>query len=190
MDINKRLKQKHKKIARQKRIENIIYKALKPLIILSEHIEDKKYKKIETIREAGRNMSMDEAADIAIEIIIDKLIKWEEEIDFVVANYAYEDYSCFTAFQWLLRYLPRDERDNKYKMLKSYIYKNKTFDESAIDIIRDFTETIYKKIKNVDGLKVGWVIDKEKYGYFKSRSYEKTLVIGLEGDVVNVNRIN
>lgn len=180
MDINKRLKQKHKKITRQKRIENIIYKVLKPLIILSEHIEDKKHKKFEAIREAGRNMTMGEAADIAIEIIIDKLIKWEEDIELVVANYAYEDYSCFTAFQWLLKYLPRDERDKKYKMLKYYIYKNETFDESAIDRIREFTETIYKKIKSVDGLKVEWVVNKDKYGYFKSRNYEKTLVIELK----------
>ena len=121
MDLNKRLKQKHKKIARKKRIENIIYKVLKPLTILSEHIEDKKHKKFEAIREAGRNMTMGEAADIAIEIIIDKLIKWEEDIELAVANYAYEDYSCFTAFQWLLKYLPRDERDKKYKMLMEKI---------------------------------------------------------------------
>lgn len=78
MDINKKLKQKHKKEIRNKRIENIIYKALTPLIKLSNYIEDKKYKRIEKVREVGRNMTINEATDIAMELIIDKLVKWEK----------------------------------------------------------------------------------------------------------------
>lgn len=180
MDLNKRLKQKHKKIARKKRIENIIYKVLKPLTILSEHIEDKKHKKFEAIREAGRNMTMGEAADIAIEIIIDKLIKWEEDIELIVAKYGDCDYDTFTALRWLLNNISTNNKNKEYEMLQYYLYKHERYNDAMLDFNRQFTEIIYKKIKNYKDIRTEWVIDKEKYGYFKSRSYEKTLVIGLK----------
>lgn len=179
MDINKKLKQKHKRAIRNKRIESIIYKTLTPLIKLSNYIEDKKYKKIEKVREVGRSMTIDEATDIAMELIIDKLIKWEKNIELIVANYSNTDYFCFTTFQWILRYIPVDGK--RYTMLKAYIYKYQSYGKNAIEINREFTEVIYEKIKNIPNISVEWVVDKEKYGYWKSENYEKTLIIGLKG---------
>lgn len=179
MDINKKLKQKHKKAIRNKRIENMIYKTLTPLIKLSDYIEDTKYKRIEKVRDAGRNMTIDEATDIAIELIIDKLVKWEENVELIVAKYSDTDCFYFTTFQWILRYLPIDGK--RYEMLKAYIYKYQSYGEDAIDTNRGFTEAIYNKIKDIPNISAEWVVDKEKYGYWKSKNYEKTLVIGLKG---------
>lgn len=187
MDINKKLKQKHKKEIRNKRIESIIYKALTPLIELSDYIEDKKYKRIEKVRDAGRNMTIDEATDIAIELIIDKLVKWEENIELIVADYSDTECFCFTTFKWILRYLPVDGK--RYEMLKSYIYNCQSYGENAIEMNREFTEAIYEKIKDIPNISAEWVVDKEKYGYWKSKNYEKTLVIGLKG-VNNDKEIN
>lgn len=179
MDINKKLKQKHKKAIRNKRIENMIYKTLTPLIKLSDYIEDKKYKRIEKVRDAGRNMTIDEATDIAIELIIDKLVKWEENIELIVADYSDTECFCFTTFKWILRYLPVDGK--RYEMLKSYIYNCQSYGENAIEMNREFTEAVYEKIKDIPNISAEWVVDKEKYGYWKSKNYEKTLVIGLKG---------
>jgi hypothetical protein len=179
LDINKKLKQKHKKAIRNKRIENIIYKALTPLIKLSDYIEDKKYKRIEKVRDAGRNMTIDKATDIAIELIIDKLVKWEKNIELIVADYSDTEYFYFTTFKWILRYIPSNGK--RYEMLKCYIYKNERYSENAIDINREFTEAVYEKIKDIPNISAEWVVDKEEYGYWKSKNYEKTLVIGLKG---------
>lgn len=183
MDINKKLKQKHKRKARNKKIEEVVYKILTPIRKVVEYIDEKKYKKKKAIREAGRNMSMDEAVDISIELILEKLIKWEDNIELTVAEWCDVDYFTTTAFKWLLKNLPDDyDKNKKYKMLKSYIYKNEKYGEGALEINREFTEAIYNKIKDYKDLKVEWIVDKEKYGYFKSRNYEKTLVIGLKED--------
>lgn len=184
MDINKKLKQKHKKKARNKKVQQVVYKILTPMRKVAEYIYDKEQKKKEAIREAGRNMSMDEAVDISIELILEKLIKWEDNIELTVAEWCDVDYSTTTAFKWLLRNLPNNcDKNKKYKMLRSYIYKNEKYGEGALEINREFTEAIYNKIKDYKDLKVEWIVDKEKYGYFRSRNYKKTLVIGLKEDI-------
>lgn len=177
MDINKKLKQKHKKAIRNKRIENIIYKALTPLIKLSDYIQDKKHERWKRIDEAGRNMTIDEATDIAIEVIIDKLIKWERSIELIVASHSDTGWFHFTSFQWLLRHSPSDGK--KYKMLKAYIYKNEKYGEEAIKINREFTEAIYEKIKDIPNIRAEWIVNRDKYMY-ATKNYEKTLVISLE----------
>lgn len=183
MDINKKLKQKCKKKARNKKIEQAIYKILTPMRKVAEYIYDKEQKKKEAIREAGRNMTIDEAVDISVELILEKLIKWEDNIELTVAEWCDVDYSTTTAFKWLLRNLPNNcDKNKKYQMLKSYIYRNEQYGEGALEVNREFVEAIYNKIKDYKDLKVEWIVDKEKYGYFKSRNYEKTLVIGLKED--------
>lgn len=183
MDINKKLKQKHKKKARNKKIEQVVYKILTPIRRIAEYIDEKEHKKKEAIREAGRNMTVDEAVNISIELILEKLIKWEDDIDLTVAEWCDIDYGATTSFKWLLRNLPDDyDKNKKYKMLRSYIYKNEKYGEGALEVNREFTKAIYNKIKDYKDLKVEWIVDKEKYGYFKSRNYEKTLVIGLKED--------
>lgn len=183
MDINKKLKQKHKKKARNKKLEQVVYKILTPIRKVAEYIDEKEYKKKEGIREAGRNMTIDEAVDISIELILEKLIKWEDDIELTVAEWCDVDYFTTTTFKWLLRNLPDDyDKNKKYKMLRSYIYKNEKYGQEALEINREFAEAIYNKIKDYKDLKVEWIVDKEKYGYFRSRNYEKTLVIGLKED--------
>ena len=183
MDINKKLKQKHKKKVRNKKVEEVVYKILTPIRKVAEYIDEKEHKKKEAIREAGRNMTVDEAVNISIELILEKLIKWEDDIDLTVAEWCDIDYGTTTAFKWLLKFLPDDyDKNKKYKMLRSYIYKNEKYGEGALEINREFTEAIYNKIRDYKDLNVEWVVDKEKYGYFKSRNYEKTLVIGLKED--------
>lgn len=180
MDINKKIKQKHKKRARSEKVEQFVYKILTPIIRFTEYIDEKEYKKKEAIREAGRNMSMDEAVDISIDLIIEKLIKCEEDINLVVAEFG--DYECeiYTSFRFIKRCIPFNNKNKKYMKLEYYICKNEKYGEGAIEINREFTEAIYNKIKNCKDLKVEWVVDKDKYGYFRSRKYEKTLVIGLK----------
>ena len=183
MDINKKLKQKHKKKARNKKIEQVVYKILTPIRRIAEYIDEKEHKKKEAIREAGRNMTVDEAVNISIELILEKLIKWEDDIDLTVAEWCDIDYGATTAFKWLLRNLPDDyDKNKKYKMLRSYIYKNEKYGEGALEINREFTKAIYNKIRDYKDLKIEWVVDKEKYGCFRSRNYEKTLIIGLKED--------
>ena len=183
MDINKKLKQKHKKKARNRKIKQVIYKVLTPMRKVAEYIYEKEQKKKEVIREAGRNMIIDEAVDISIELILEKLIKWEDDIELTVAEWCDVGYFTTTTFKWLLKNLPDDyDKNKRYKMLRSYIYKNEKYGEGALEINREFTEAIYKKIKDYKDLKVEWVVDKEKYGYFRSGNYEKTLVIGLKED--------
>lgn len=183
MDINKKLKQKHKRKARNKKVEQVIYKTLTPIRKVIEYIDEKEYKKQENIREAGRNMTIDKAVDISIELILEKLIKWEDDIKLTIAEWCDVNYYTTTSFKWLLKNLPDySDRNKKYKMLRSYIHVNELYGEGALEVNREFTEAIYNKIKDYKDLKVEWVVDKDKYGYFRSRNYEKTLVIGLKED--------
>lgn len=155
MDINKKLKQKHKKKARNKKIEEIVYKILTPIRKVVEYIDEKEYKKKETIRKEGRNMTIDKAVDISIELILEKLIKWEENIELTVAEWCDVDYFTTTAFKWILRNLSNDyDKNKKYEMLRSYIHKNERYGEGALEINRGFTEAIYNKIKDYKDLKV------------------------------------
>lgn len=181
MDINKKLRQKHKKLARNKRIENIIYKFLTPLIKLDEFIYKKKENKRRQLGELGRNMTIYEARDIAVNLIVERLIKHERNIALIVAEYADYEYDCFTTIRWILDQIRFNNKNKKYEMLKSYIYKNESYGEKAIEFNRKFTEAIYEKIKDIPNIKAEWVIDKEQYGYWKSKNYEKTLIVGLEG---------
>lgn len=183
MDINKKLKQKHKRKARNKKVEQVIYKILTPIKITYDYIEDNKRKREEKVREAGRNMTIDEAVDISIELILEKLIKWEYDIELTVAEWCDVDYGTTTSFKWLLKNLPDyNNKNKKYKMLRSYIHVNERYGEGALEVNREFTEAIYNNIKEYKDLKVEWVVDKDKYGYFRSRNYEKTLIIGLKED--------
>ena len=181
MDITKKLKQKHKKLARNKRIKNILYKSLTPLIKLDEFIYKKKENKRRQLGELGRNMTIYEARDIAVNLIVERLIKHERNIALIVAEYADYEYDCFTTIRWILDQIRFNNKNKKYEMLKSYIYKNESYGEKSIEFNRKFTEAIYEKIKDIPNIKAEWVIDKEQYGYWKSRNYEKTLIVGLEG---------
>ena len=188
MDITKKLKQKHNKLARNKRIKNILYKSLTPLIKLDEFIYKKKENKRRQLGELGRNMTIDEARDIAVNLIAERLIKHERNIELTVAEYSDYEYGCFTTARWILEQIRFNNKNKKYEMLKSYIHKNVSYGEKVIEFNRKFTEIIYEKIKDIPNIKVEWVEDKEKYGYWKSKNYEKTLIISLEG--VNSEKSN
>lgn len=180
MDINKKLKQKHKRRDIEKKAKTIIRKLLTPIIELDAYISKKEDNKRELLRELGRNMNMDEAVKISIKLIVDNLIKREKDIYLVVAEYADSDYDVYTASKWLLKNISINNRNKEYEKLRYYLYKHEAYNKEALDFNRGFTQAIYDKTVCYKGLKVEWVIDKEKYGYFKSRNYEKTLVIGLE----------
>lgn len=183
MDINKKLKQKHKKSYRNKKVEQVIYKTLTPIRKVIEYIDEKEHKKQEAIREVGRSMTIDEAVDISIGLILEKLIKWEDDIELTIAEWCDVDYDTTTSFKWLLKNLPDyNNKNKKYKMLRSYIHVNERYGEGALEVNREFTEAIYNKIKEYKDLKVEWVVDKDKYGYFRSRNYEKTLIVELKED--------
>lgn len=179
MDINKRLQQKHKRRAMENRIEDICRKLATPLIKLEKHLREKEDNKRELLRELGRNMNMDEAVEIAIKLIADNLIKRERDVAFVVAEYGDYDYGVYTVLKWLLKHISCNKNKEQYKLMY-YLWKHETYSKDDLEFNREFTQAIYDKIISYKGLKVEWIVDKEKYGYWKSGGYEKTLIIGLE----------
>lgn len=170
MDIKKQLEIKKARIKRREKFNKVMLKILKPLIYIERKMQDNKKKKYDIRYNKGKNMTEFEAAEMVSEMIIKNLIKYENNIEIIVAEFGYSDYDLTTIIQYVENNIKPDDVE-----LKGFIYnipyQNRLeFNEKFTDLVRGF---LYSTVDTK------YIIDKDRYGYYKSKDYKRTLIISL-----------
>jgi len=144
---------------------------MKPLVYLSDLIDnhkDKKYKR----NQVKINKWTDEyAINLCSKVIIKDMVKYNENKEvFVVAEWCNTEYDIKTISDYITK-----QRSNKD--LKSWGYKLPWNDENRIE---ELTDLLKLELEKHEEITCNYIIDKEKYSWGGcSHRYVKTLIVTM-----------